>query len=312
MRVLITGGAGFLGTALANRLAAEGHAVQVLDDLSSGDAASLAAGLQFTRGDVRDVPRLWTLMAGVDLLYHLAAKVSVSESILYPVDYNAVNTGGTVAVMSAARDAGLRRVVFVSSGTVYGQPDVLPVPESARAQPLNPYAVSKLAAEHYVRAIGDQVRIETVILRVFNAFGPGQTLLPAHPPVVPHFLRQVRGGGSVVLHGSPPGAQTRDFIYVDDVVEALIRAGSMGGISGSTFNIGSGRATPILELVKAVERAVGRSAIVLQSPEQSGGVGRLCGDIRAAERMMGWKPRFSLDDGLRRMLQGIPAEHEAH
>ena len=230
MRVLITGGAGFLGTALANRLAAEGHAVQVLDDLSSGDAAGLAAGLQFTRGDVRDVPRLWTLMAGVDLLYHLAAKVSVSESILYPVDYNAVNTGGTVAVMSAARDAGLRRVVFVSSGTVYGQPDVLPVPESARAQPLNPYAVSKLAAEHYVRAIGDQVRIETVILRVFNAFGPGQTLLPAHPPVVPHFLRQVRGGGSVVLHGSPPGAQTRDFIYVDDVVEALIRAGSMGGI----------------------------------------------------------------------------------
>ena len=120
MRVLITGGAGFLGTALANRLAAEGHAVHVLDDLSSGDAAGLAAGLQFTRGDVRDVPRLWTLMAGVDLLYHLAAKVSVSESILYPVDYNAVNTGGTVAVMSAARDAGLRRVVFVSSGTVYG------------------------------------------------------------------------------------------------------------------------------------------------------------------------------------------------
>jgi UDP-glucose 4-epimerase len=303
MRVLITGGAGFLGAALARRLVSEGHAVLVLDDLSSGDEGTLGPGVQFTRGDVRDVPRLWTLMAGVDLLYHLAAKVSVSESILYPVDYNAVNTGGTVAVMSAARDAGLRRVVFVSSGTVYGQPAALPAPETAEALPLNPYAVSKLAAEHYVRAIGNQVRIETVILRVFNAYGPGQALPPAHPPVVPHFLRQVRGGGSVVLHGSPPGAQTRDFIYVDDVVEALLKAGAMGGISGSTFNIGSGRETPIVELVRAIERATGRSAIVMQSPEQSGGVGRLCGDIRSAERMLGWKPRHSLDEGLRRMLQ---------
>lgn len=304
MRVLITGGAGFLGAALARRLVGEGHAVLVLDDLSSGDESTLGPGVQFTRGDVRDVPRLWTLMAGVDLLYHLAAKVSVSESILYPVDYNAVNTGGTVAVMSAARDAGLRRVVFVSSGTVYGQPATLPAPETAEARPLNPYAVSKLAAEHYVRAIGNQVRIETVILRVFNAFGPGQGLPPAHPPVVPHFLRQVRGGGSVVLHGSPPGAQTRDFIYVDDVVEALLKAGSMGGISGSTFNIGSGRETPIVELVRAIERATGRSAIVMQSPEQSGGVGRLCGDIHSAERMLGWKPRHSLDEGLKRMLLG--------
>lgn len=304
MRVLITGGAGFLGAALARRLVGEGHAVLVLDDLSSGDESTLGPGVQFTRGDVRDVPRLWTLMAGVDLLYHLAAKVSVSESILYPVDYNAVNTGGTVAVMSAARDAGLRRVVFVSSGTVYGQPAALPAPETAEARPLNPYAVSKLAAEHYVRAIGNQVRIETVILRVFNAFGPGQSLPPAHPPVVPHFLRQVRGGGSVVLHGSPPGAQTRDFIYVDDVVEALLKAGAMGGISGSTFNIGSGRETPIVELVRAIERATGRSAIVMQSPEQSGGVGRLCGDIRSAERMLGWKPRHSLDEGLKRMVLG--------
>lgn len=302
MKVLITGGAGFLGSALAKRLVELGHRVLVLDDLSSGDAAQLPAEVQFTKGDVRDVPRLWTLMAGVDLLYHLAAKVSVSESILYPVDYNLVNTGGTVAVMSAARDAGLRRVVFVSSGTVYGQPEHLPVPESAQARPLNPYAVSKLAAEHYVRAIGDQVRIETVILRVFNAYGPGQGLPSAHPPVVPHFLRQVRGGGSVVLHGASPGAQTRDFVYLDDVVEAMVRAGALGGISGSTFNVGSGTETPLVELVRAIERAVGRKAIVMGSPEQSGGVARLCADLSAARSGLGWQPRFSLDQGLRRML----------
>lgn len=302
MKVLITGGAGFLGAALARRLLALGHRVLVLDDLSSGDVSRLPAEVQFTGGDVRDVPRLWTLMAGVDLLYHLAAKVSVSESILYPVDYNLVNTGGTVAVMSAARDAGLRRVVFVSSGTVYGQPESLPVPETAQARPLNPYAVSKLAAEHYVRAIGDQVRIETVILRVFNAYGPGQGLPSAHPPVVPHFLRQVRGGGSVVLHGASPGSQTRDFVYLDDVVEAMVRAGAMGGISGNTFNIGSGAETPIVDLVRAIERAVGRKAIVMGSPEQSGGVGRLCADISAARGRLGWQPRFNLDEGLKRML----------
>lgn len=207
MRTLITGGAGFLGAALANRLAGEGHAVYVLDDLTAGDRDRLDPRVVFTRGDVRDVPRLWSLLAGVNVVYHLAARVSVPESILYPVDYNAVNTGGTVSLMSAARDAGVRRVVFTSSGTIYGEQERQPIAESAEPRPANPYAVSKLAAEHYVRAIGDLYRIETVILRVFNAYGPGQAVPPAHPPVIPHFVRQIAAGGSIVLHGSPPAAR---------------------------------------------------------------------------------------------------------
>ena len=298
MRTLITGGAGFLGVALANRLAAEGHAVYVLDDLTAGDRDRLDPRVLFTRGDVRDVPRLWSLLAGVQVVYHLAARVSVPESILYPVDYNAVNTGGTVSVMSAARDAGVRRVVFTSSGTIYGEQTTQPIVEGAQPRPSNPYAVSKLAAAHYVRAIGDLYRIETVILRIFNAYGPGQAVPPAHPPVIPHFVRQITAGGSVVLHGNPPGGQTRDFVHVDDVVEALCRAGATGGVTGATLNIGSGVETSLADLIAAIERATGREAQVLASPEQSGGVARMCADIRAARTALDWSPSVALADGL--------------
>ena len=302
MKALITGGAGFLGSALANRLAELGHRVYVLDDLSNGDRSRLDEAVVFTRGDVCDVPRLWSLLAGVDLVYHLAARVSVPESILFPVEYNAINTGGTVSLLSAARDAGIRRVVFSSSGTVYGQPETLPIQEGSRPWPRNPYAISKLAAEHYVRAIGDIYRFETVILRIFNAYGPGQAAGPSHPPVIPSYLNQVQAGGSIMLHGAPAGGQTRDFVYVDDVVEAMVRAGSAGGISGATLNIGSGVETRIADLVHAVERATGRSARVIESPEQSGGVARMCADIRAARETLGWHPAVSLDEGMRRML----------
>ena len=308
MKTLITGGAGFLGAALANRLARDGHTVYALDDLSAGDRDALDEAVVFTRGDVRDVPRLWSLLAGVDVVYHLAARVSVSESILYPVDYNAVNTGGTVSLLSAARDAGIRRVVFASSGTVFGQASSQPIPESARPDPLNPYAVSKLAAEHYVRAITDLYRFEAVILRVFNAYGPGQATPPAHPPVIPHYLRQVLGGGSLVLHGAPAGGQTRDFIYVDDVVEAMVRAGTGGGLSGHTLNIGGGNETSIADLVKSIERASGRSAKVIESPEQSGGVSRMQANIQAARETLDWTPKVGLDEGLARLVEAFKAK----
>lgn len=305
MKVLITGGAGFLGMALAGRLAQAGHTVLVLDDLSAGDGRGLDPRVLLTQGDVRDVPRLWSLLAGVDVVYHLAARVSVPESILYPVDYNAVNTGGTVSLMSAARDAGVRRVLLASSGTVYGEQPRQPIHESAWPHPTNPYAVSKLAAEHYLRAIGDLYRIETVVLRIFNAYGPGQACPPTHPPVIPAFVRQVLSGGSIVLHGSGPGAQTRDFIHVDDVVAALARAGAASGLSGATLNIGSGVETSIAELVAAVERAAGRSANVIASPEQGGGVARMCADIAAARAALGWAPSVPLGEGLARLVASL-------
>ncbi|HAE59019.1 MAG TPA: epimerase, partial [Anaerolineae bacterium] len=169
MNFLITGAAGFLGAALANRLAREGHQVRGLDDLSTGDPQSLGPDVHFTRGDVNDRPKLWTLLQDVDCVYHLAARVSVQESVLYPREYNAVNVGGTVSLMEAMRDVGVRRVVLVSSGAIYGDQGEQPLKENMTPNPRSPYAVSKLAAEFYVNTIGDLWNIETVSLRVFNA-----------------------------------------------------------------------------------------------------------------------------------------------
>ncbi|MBK7319125.1 MAG: NAD-dependent epimerase/dehydratase family protein [Anaerolineales bacterium] len=183
MNFLITGAAGFLGSSLANHLAREGHQVRGLDDLSTGDPKVLAPDVHFTRGDVSDRPKLWTLLQDVDVVYHLAARVSVQESILYPRDYNAVNVGGTVALMEAMRDVGVKRVVLASSGAVYGDLGDSTLTESTRPNPRSPYAVSKLAAEYYVNTIGSLWKIETVSLRIFNAYGPGQHLPPSHPPL---------------------------------------------------------------------------------------------------------------------------------
>jgi UDP-glucose 4-epimerase len=238
MNFLITGAAGFLGSSLANRLAWEGHQVRGLDDLSTGDPNALHPEVLFTRGDVNDRPKLWTLLQDVDCVYHLAARVSVPESVLYPREYNAVNVGGTVSLMEAMRDVGVRRVVLISSGAVYGEQDVQPVVETALPNPRSPYAVSKLAAEYYIRTIGDLWGIETVSLRVFNAYGQGQHLPPSHPPVIPFMLKQAIRGGTIIIHGD--GTQSRDYVYVDDVVSAMVAASTAPDLDDQVINVGSG------------------------------------------------------------------------
>ncbi len=304
MRFLVTGGAGFLGTALSNCLHEAGHQVRVIDDLSAGDPAGLDEGVLFTRGDVADRPKLWTLLQDVDCVYHLAARVLVSESILYPRSYNEVNVGGTVSVMEAMRDAGVQRVVLTSSGAVYGEQAKHPVQEGHRPNPQSPYAVSKLAAEYYVRTIGALWGIETVILRVFNAYGPGQRLPPAHAPVVPRFLHQGRQGGSLVVFGG--GGQTRDFVYVDDVVAALVAAATASDVDRRIINVGTGSETTINELTSLVSEALGRDVEVLRSPAESGGVARLCADISAASHLLGYEPQVDLARGLRLTLDHDP------
>jgi UDP-glucose 4-epimerase len=301
MRFLVTGGAGFLGSMLANRLARAGHTVRVLDDLSAGDPARLDPTVLFTRGDVSDVPKLWTLLQGVDCVYHLAARVLVPESVLYPREYNAVNVGGTVAVMEAMRDAGVKRVALTSSGAVYGEQETQPVHEDLPPNPGSPYAVSKLAAEHYVRTIGALWGIETVILRVFNAYGPGQPLPPAHAPVIPQLLKQALGGGSLVVFGD--GKQSRDFAYIDDVVEGLAAAATAKNVDRQIINIGSGTDVSIKALVDKIGRVTGRKASPLYSGAQSGGVSRLCADIRKAQRLLNFAPKVDLDTGLRWTLE---------
>lgn len=297
MNFLVTGAAGFLGSALANRLAGEGHEVRGLDDLSAGDPARLSARVLFTRGDVNDRPKLWTHLQDVECVYHLAARVSVPESVLYPREYNAANVGGTVSVMEAMRDAGVRRVVFVSSGAVYGEQAEQPLNERQRPAPRSPYAVSKLSAEFYVHTIGILWGLETVALRVFNAYGPGQPLPAAHAPVIPRFLRQALQGGSLVIHGD--GSQTRDYVYVDDVMDALVAAATARSVDRRVINIGSGRETSVRALAHLVGEATGRSVDVLYSKAENGGVSRMCADIALAEEKLGFRPKLTLAEGLR-------------
>jgi UDP-glucose 4-epimerase len=240
----------------------------------------------------------------VDCVYHLAARVSVQESVLYPREYNAVNVGGTVSLMEAMRDVGVRRVVLVSSGAIYGDQGEQPLKENMTPNPRSPYAVSKLAAEFYVNTIGDLWNIETVSLRVFNAYGPGQHLPPSHPPVVPNFLRQALRGGSLVVHGE--GSQTRDYVYVDDVLSALVAASTAPNLDGLTINVGSGRETPVRDLVRTVLDVTGSSAEPIYSPNTPGGVSRMCADLTLAGKKLNYRPSISLEDGLRLTLQRDP------
>ena len=304
MNFLITGAAGFLGSALANQLAREGHQVRGLDDLSTGTPQALAPDIHFTRGDVSDRPKLWTLLQEVDVVYHLAARVSVPESVLYPRDYNTVNVGGTVALMEAMRDVGVRRVVLTSSGAVYGDLADQPLKETVTPNPRSPYAVSKLAAEFYVRTIGGLWGIETVSLRIFNAYGPGQHLPASHPPVVPHYLKQAMRGGTLVVYGD--GNQTRDFVYLDDVNSELVATATAPNINGQVINVGSGTETSIRELIKCVMDVTGSQAEVIYNAKSSGGVSRMRADLTQAGSKLNYDPSISLFDGLRLTLNRDP------
>ncbi len=304
MNFLITGAAGFIGSALANQLAREGHQVRGLDDLSTGDPQSLTPDVHFTRGDVNDRPKLWTLLQEVDCVYHLAARISVQESMLYPRESNTSNVGGTVSLMEAMRDVGIRRVVLASSGAIYGDQDIQPLTEGQTPRPHSPYAVSKLAAEYYVRTIGSLWGIETVSLRIFNAYGPGQRMPPSNPPVVPYFLRQAVRSGTLVIHGD--GYQTRDYVYIDDVISAMVAAATAPNINGLVINVGSGVETNLRTLSKVVLDVTGSQANVVFSSQTSGGVSRLCADLSLAKQKLNYKPVFSLEEGLRLMLQRDP------
>jgi len=304
MRFLITGAAGFLGSALANHLVRGGHMVRGVDDLSTGDPSVLLPEVQFTRGDVNDRPKLWTLLQDVDCVYHLAARVLVPESVLYPREYDQVNVGGTVTLMEALRDVGVRRVVLISSGAVYGNQTNQPVREDAMPNPRSPYAVSKLAAEYYVRTIGALWGIETVCLRVFNAYGPGQHMPPVHAPVIPYFIRQSIQNGTIVIHGD--GKQTRDYVYVDDVVAAMTSAATASSVNQMVINVGGGAETSVRELANLVMQVTGGQPEVITNPRNDGGPARLWADLTLARQKLDYEPDISLETGLRLTLERDP------
>ena len=304
MKTLITGGAGFIGTHLANRLQSLGWLVRVLDDLSSGSPDHLHEQIFLQRGDVNDIPQLWSLLQGVDVVFHLAARVSVPASAHYPREYNTVNVGGTVSLLEACRDVGVRRVILASSATVYGALPMQPVAEDVILRPAAPYAVSKVAAEHYLLSLARINQFEAVALRIFNAYGPQQSIPPVNAPVVPRFMQDMLHQRSVLIFGD--GTQSRDFIYVDDVVDGLVAAATQPNLNGQIINIGSGVGTSINDLATAIGKAVGKSPSLLHNMQVEGGVPQLVADIAKARAELNFQPQVELAVGLERTCELDP------
>jgi UDP-glucose 4-epimerase len=304
MNYLVTGGAGFLGTALSNRLAKQGHHVRVLDDCSAGNPVYLLPEVEFVQGDINEKTLLWKLLQDVECVFHLAAKVSVPESTLFPSSYNLVNVSGTVTLMEAIRDTKVKRVVLASSGAVYGRQDQTPYLESFEVHPESPYAVSKLSAEHYVRTISAQAGVEAVCLRIFNAYGPGQRIPNSNPPIISNFLKHALTNGTIIIHGD--GRQTRDYVYVDDVVNALVTSSTAVGVDQQVINIGSGVETSVLELVRLVRQVTGKKPEEVYNPLKSGGSDRMCAGIAKAQEKLNYIPLVPLETGLRLTIERDP------
>ncbi|MDP2136581.1 MAG: SDR family oxidoreductase [Candidatus Didemnitutus sp.] len=300
---LVTGGAGFIGSHLVDLLLQEGWKVRVLDNLSTGNLANLPTGherLDFSAGDLRDTAAVRRACAGVDLVFHLAAQVSVIDSIRDPRLTEEVNIGGTGDLFEAAAAAGVRRLVFSSSSAVYGDDPELPKQEEMRPQPLSPYAVSKLAGENLgVYYVGRG--LSTTSLRYFNVYGRRQNPHSEYAAVVPRFVQFGRQGTGPVIYGD--GEQTRDFVHVSDVVRANLRAALWDAPAAqpAVFNVGTGQPTSINELWQLIARATGCNRPATHATARPGEIRHSYACTRRAREMLGFQPQLSREDGLTEM-----------
>jgi UDP-glucose 4-epimerase len=302
-QVLVTGGAGFIGSHLVDALIGRGHRVRVLDDLSTGHRENLrhAAGrLDFLLGDVRDPATCLRATEGVETVFHLAALASVARSMENPRDTHEVNVSGTLSLLGACRANAVRRMVFSSSSSVYGDTPTLPKREDVELEPRSPYAVSKLAAEQYVLAAARVGHVQGVALRYFNIFGPRQDPSGPYAAVVPLLMRAAASGQPFPVFGD--GLQTRDFTYVDNAVLANLRAADSPAerCSGSAVNVGAGARTSLRDLVRLVEHTSGRSIAVTFQPPRAGDVRDSLADLNRARQVLGYVPAVSLGDGIAR------------
>ena len=303
MKVFVTGAAGFIGSHLANELIAQGHTVVGFDNLSTGNPESLSAEVKLVRGDINNRELLWQLLHDVDCVYHLAARVVVPESVLYPREFERVNVGGTVTLLEAMRDVGSHRLIFASSGAIYGIQSRQPLNENTtKPKPASPYAVSKLASEYYINTIGRLWGLEAVCLRIFNAYGPRQGFSFSHAAVIPTFLKQAAAKGTIVIHGD--GTKTRDFVYITDVVDALIAAMKLKNPDETVINIGSGRETTINQVCEMACRITGQQPETVFNQKRVGGPDRMCADLTLARELLGYEAKVGLEEGMRLDFEG--------
>jgi UDP-glucose 4-epimerase len=302
MRVLVTGGAGFIGSHLVDAVLARGDEVVVLDNLSTGRADNLAAAAELIEGDVADEVAVAKAVAGCEVVYHQAALGSVARSVELPLNSDNANVHGTLAVLQGAHLAGVRRVVMASSSSVYGGASQVPTPETAPLVPRSPYAVTKLTGEHYARVFHELHGLETVCLRYFNVFGPRQRPDSQYAAVIPLFIDALLTGATPSVHGD--GLQSRDFTFVADAVQANLRAGSAPAeqCAGRAFNIARGQPASLLELLDILAAELGVRVTPDHGAPRPGDVRHSHADISAARRDLGYEPAVSFDDGLARTL----------
>ncbi|MCX6996691.1 MAG: NAD-dependent epimerase/dehydratase family protein [Kiritimatiellaeota bacterium] len=301
---LITGGCGFIGSHIAEALVAEGHAVRVFDNLATGCLENLggfADRVEFVRGDIRDPAALQAALRGIEFVFHEAALVSVAISVKDPEENDAINIRGTLNVLQAARAAGAKRVVLASSAAIYGNNPDLPKREEMLPEPESPYALGKLAGEHYLRLFRSLYGLQTVVLRYFNVFGPRQDARSMYSGVISKFAADLQAGRTPTIFGD--GGQTRDFVFVKDVVQANLLAMRSDRVGrGETFNVATHTPCTLLDLLALLQKLTGRSGPPRFEAERAGDIRHSCADISKAQRVLGYQPQFRLEDGLCALL----------
>ncbi|HEX4520311.1 MAG TPA: NAD-dependent epimerase/dehydratase family protein [Gaiellaceae bacterium] len=304
-KVLVTGGAGFIGSNLAKALREAGDEVRVLDNFSTGSRANLdGLGVEIVEGELRSYERVHNAVRGVEVVYHLGALGSVPRSVQDPLTSSAVNIEGTLNVLLAARDEGVRRVVFSSSTSVYGTSAARPTREDSPLDPISPYGVAKLAAERYCSAFSRVYdAFETVVLRYFNVFGPRQSPSSQYAAVVPLFITAIAEGRPVTIHGD--GEQSRDFTFVDNVVAATIAAAGAPGASGRAFNVAGGDPASVNRVADTIGAILGRPVEKDFTASRPGDIRDSWADLSAAREVLGYEPSISLEDGLRRTADAL-------
>ena len=305
MRSLVTGGGGFIGSNLVRELLERGDEVRVLDNFSTGNRANLGGlDIEVVEGDLRSYERVHNAVRGVEVVFHLGALGSVPRSVQDPLTSNAVNIDGTLNVLLAARDEGVRRVVFSSSSSVYGTRRELPVTEDQPPDPLSPYGVAKLAAERYCVSFSRVYeRFETVVVRYFNVFGPRQSPYSQYAAVIPLFITAIATGQPITIDGD--GEQRRDFTYVTNVVDATLRAAEAAGASGQIFNVAASSPVSVNTVAKTIGQILGRPVETTSAPPRAGDIRDSWADIARARETLRWEPAVGLEDGLRRTIDAL-------
>jgi nucleoside-diphosphate-sugar epimerase len=306
--VLVTGGAGFIGSHLVDGLVERGHSVRVLDDLFSGSADDVNGAAELVIGSTADEALVRGAVEGAEVVFHLAAHRAVLRSVEEPLATDTANVHGTLTVLKAATDSGVRRVVYASSSSVYGGADQLPTPESAPTIPRSPYAVTKLVGEHYCRVFAELYGLETVSLRYFNVFGPRQRPDSAYAAVIPLFIQALLARQPPTVHGG--GHQTRDFTYVSDVVAANFAAvaSPVEACNGRAYNVAAGESHSLLDLLSILEQILGRDVDPVHTGPRAGDIPHSRADPTAAHRDLGFRCDVDFKDGLRRTVAWFAGE----